>query len=131
MQEKERTAAAQAGLAARGEGASCTTPKDRQHKTCCRTRSASSTHTDCEHFSERVILMSSHPDTQVAPRGGRSASRSAGARADEADKAVWTPEEEGLDWTTQAIGQQHTSPLRAGCEARRREIVVIFVVVVA
>jgi hypothetical protein len=31
-----------------------------------------------------------------------------------------------LDWTTQAIGQQHTSPLRAGCEARRREIVVIF-----
>jgi len=28
--------------------------------------------------------------------------------------------------TTQAIGQQHTSPLRAGCEARRREIVVIF-----
>jgi len=31
----------------------------------------------------------------------------------------------GLDWTTQAIGQQHTSPLRAGCEARRREIVVI------
>ena len=30
------------------------------------------------------------------------------------------------DWTTQAIGQQHTSPLRAGCEARRREIVVIF-----
>ena len=37
----------------------------------------------------------------------------------------------GLDWTTQAIGQQHTSPLRAGCEARRREIVVIFVVVMA
>ena len=33
---------------------------------------------------------------------------------------------EDLDWTTQAIGQQHTSPLRAGCEARRREIVVIF-----
>ena len=32
----------------------------------------------------------------------------------------------GLDWTTQAIGQQHTSPLRAGCEARRREIVIIF-----
>jgi len=31
-----------------------------------------------------------------------------------------------LDWTTQAIVQQHTSPLRAGCEARRREIVVIF-----
>jgi len=31
-----------------------------------------------------------------------------------------------LDWTTQAIGQQHTSPLRAGCEARRREIAVIF-----
>jgi len=31
-----------------------------------------------------------------------------------------------VDWTTQAIGQQHTSPLRAGCEARRREIVVIF-----
>ena len=30
-----------------------------------------------------------------------------------------------LDWTTQAIGQQRTSPLRAGCEARRREIVVI------
>ena len=29
-----------------------------------------------------------------------------------------------VDWTTQAIGQQHTSPLRAGCEARRREIVV-------
>ena len=28
-------------------------------------------------------------------------------------------------WTSQAIGQQHTSPLRAGCEARRREIVVI------
>ena len=28
--------------------------------------------------------------------------------------------------TTQAIGQQHTSPLRAGCEARRREIVLIF-----
>jgi len=27
-----------------------------------------------------------------------------------------------LDWTTQAIGQEHTSPLRAGCEARRREI---------
>jgi len=33
--------------------------------------------------------------------------------------------------TTQAIGQQHTSPLRAGCEARRREIVLIFVVVMA
>ena len=33
---------------------------------------------------------------------------------------------EVLDWTTQAIGQQHTSSLRAGCEARRREIVVIF-----
>jgi len=31
-----------------------------------------------------------------------------------------------LDWTTQAIGQQHTSPLRARCEARRREVVVIF-----
>ena len=30
------------------------------------------------------------------------------------------------NWTTQAIGQQHTSPLRAGCEARRREIVLIF-----
>ena len=30
------------------------------------------------------------------------------------------------EWTTQAIGQQHTSPLRAGCEARRREIVLIF-----
>ena len=29
-----------------------------------------------------------------------------------------------VDWTTQAIGQQHTSPLRAGCEARRRAIVV-------
>ena len=28
--------------------------------------------------------------------------------------------------TTQAIGQQHTSPLRAECEARRREIVLIF-----
>ena len=28
--------------------------------------------------------------------------------------------------TTQAIGQQHTSPLRARCEARRREIVLIF-----
>ena len=28
--------------------------------------------------------------------------------------------------TTQAIGQQHTSPLRAGCEARRHEIVLIF-----
>ena len=27
--------------------------------------------------------------------------------------------------TTQAIGQQHTSPLRAECEARRREIVLI------
>ena len=31
-----------------------------------------------------------------------------------------------LDWTTQA---EHTSPLRAGCEARRREVVLIFVVV--
>jgi len=31
-----------------------------------------------------------------------------------------------VDWTTQAIGQQHTSPLRAGCEARHREIAVIF-----
>ena len=31
-----------------------------------------------------------------------------------------------LGWTTQAIGQQHTSPLHAGCEARRREIAVIF-----
>ena len=29
------------------------------------------------------------------------------------------------DWTTQAIGQQHTSPLRARCEARRREVAVI------
>ena len=29
------------------------------------------------------------------------------------------------DGTTQAIGQQHTSPLRARCEARRREVVVI------
>ena len=29
-----------------------------------------------------------------------------------------------VDWNTQAKGQQHTSPLRAGCEARRREIVV-------
>ena len=30
----------------------------------------------------------------------------------------------GNSWrrATQAIGQQHTSPLRAGCEARRREI---------
>ena len=28
-------------------------------------------------------------------------------------------------WTTQAIGQQHTSPLRARCEARRREVLVI------
>ena len=28
--------------------------------------------------------------------------------------------------TTQAIVQQHTSPLRAGCEARRREVVLIF-----
>ena len=28
--------------------------------------------------------------------------------------------------TTQAIGQQHTSPLRAGCEARRREVALIF-----
>ena len=32
----------------------------------------------------------------------------------------------GLAWTTQAIGQQHTSPLRAGCEAHRRDIVMIF-----
>ena len=30
-----------------------------------------------------------------------------------------------LDWTTQAVGQQHTSPLRARCEARRREVAVI------
>ena len=28
-------------------------------------------------------------------------------------------------WTTQAIGQQHTSPLRARCKARRREVAVI------
>ena len=33
---------------------------------------------------------------------------------------------EDYGWTTQAIGQQHTSPLRARCEASRREIVVIF-----
>ena len=32
----------------------------------------------------------------------------------------------GGEGTTQAIGQQHTSPLRAGCEARRREIALIF-----
>ena len=32
----------------------------------------------------------------------------------------------GSDWTTQAMGQQHASPLRAGCEARRRETVVVF-----
>ena len=30
-----------------------------------------------------------------------------------------------LDWTTQAIGQQNTSPLCARCEARRREVAVI------
>ena len=30
----------------------------------------------------------------------------------------------GLDWTTHAVGQQHTSPLRARCEARRREVAV-------
>ena len=29
-----------------------------------------------------------------------------------------------MDWTTQAVGQQHTSPLRARCEARRREVVI-------
>ena len=29
------------------------------------------------------------------------------------------------DWATQAIGQQHTSPLRARCEARRREVVLV------
>ena len=28
-------------------------------------------------------------------------------------------------WTTQAVGQQHTSPSRARCEARRREVAVI------
>jgi len=31
----------------------------------------------------------------------------------------------GLDWTTQALGQQHTSPLGARCEARRRDFFVI------
>jgi len=36
-----------------------------------------------------------------------------------------------LDWATQAIGQQHTSPLRARCEARRREVVQFVVVVMA
>ena len=35
------------------------------------------------------------------------------------------PSSDFWDWTTQAIGQQHTSPLRARCEARRREVVVI------
>ena len=35
-------------------------------------------------------------------------------------------EVDGERETTQAIGQQHTSPLRARCEARRREVVLIF-----
>jgi len=30
----------------------------------------------------------------------------------------------GLDWTTQAVAQQHTSPLLARGEARRREVVI-------
>jgi len=29
-----------------------------------------------------------------------------------------------LHWTTQAVGQQHTSPLHARCEVRRREVVI-------
>ena len=28
------------------------------------------------------------------------------------------------NWTTQAVGQQHSSPFRARCEARRREVVI-------
>ena len=32
---------------------------------------------------------------------------------------------EALDWTTQAIRQQRTSPLLARCEARRRKVAVI------
>ena len=30
-----------------------------------------------------------------------------------------------MGWTTQAIGQQHTSPLRARCETRHREVAVV------
>ena len=51
-----------------------------------------------------------HPE-----RGGYPAAQARAAGLDYSEQ---------LDWTTQAIGQQHTSPLRAGCEARRREIVV-------
>ena len=30
-----------------------------------------------------------------------------------------------MDWATQAVGQQHITPLHPRCEARRREVVVI------
>jgi len=38
---------------------------------------------------------------------------------------VWGGVEMPMDGLLRQLGQQHTSPLRAGCEARRREIVVI------
>ena len=47
------------------------------------------------------------------------AGRQAGRQGRQARAFVW------LNWTTQAIGQQHTSPLRAGCEARRRSFVFL------
>ena len=59
-----------------------------------------------------------------APPGGASAPAVVALRAPRSTSpdpaAIWT--RAFLDWTTQAIGQQHTSPLRAGCETRRREI---------
>ena len=63
--------------------------------------------------------MSCRPSRTRPRRGGSSAS----------SQALTTPisratEREGE--TTQAIGQQHTSPLRARCEARRREVALIF-----
>ena len=48
------------------------------------------------------------------------------ARARERERERERRERERERETNQAIGQQHTSPLRAGCEARRREIVLIF-----
>jgi len=35
------------------------------------------------------------------------------------------PKKNPMDWAIQAVGQQHTSPFRARCEARRREVAVI------
>ena len=78
----------------------------------------------------RLVLPRGTPQSAVlsgVENGGATVTRVRARDGPNIDKGVESilEQDRSLDWTTQAVGQQHTSPLRARFEARRREVPVI------